>query len=139
MNPYVILGIVLGVTALTFLLTFVAIPYAIKKGYPIEKYLSTADKGIDIAKDVIGTVSKVVPIPYIEIIDKILVYADKGVASAEQLYKIGQIEKDARKSEAHAYVIEMLKLVDVEVTPEIEKIIDGAIEAGVQGLPKTHQ
>ena len=53
---------------------------------------------------------------------------------AEQLYKIHQIQKDARKEEATRFVYEALELAGVEITPAIQKIVDGSIEAAVNAM-----
>jgi hypothetical protein len=137
-NPYVIFGIVLFVVILVVGIVYLAIPYLIKKGYPIDKYLAKADKGLDSIQDTVSTVSKVVPIPYIDLIEKIFTYADISVHSVEQLYKIGKIDKDARKEEAKDYINNALTLIGVEITPELEKVIEGAIQGTVSLLPKTH-
>ncbi len=49
-----------------------------------------------------------------------------------------QISEDARKAEAIQLTEDLLTAAKVEVTPQIEKIIDGCVEAAVFTLPKTH-
>jgi hypothetical protein len=137
-NPYILLGIILLVAVLVLGIVYLAVPYSIKKGYPIEEYLTLADKNLDTIQNAVNTVSKVVPVPYIELIEKVFNLADVAIHNAEQLYKIGELQKDERKNEARDYVNNALKLVGVEVTPELQKVIDGAIQASVSLLPKTH-
>lgn len=138
MNSYEVFGIIMGVIALVLAIVYIAVPYAIKRGWKAEKYLQEADKDIDIIKGAVDTVSKIAPIPQIELIDKILNYADKAVQEAEQLYKIGEIKAEDRKPEAKNYITHILNLAGIEVTPDIQKVIDGAVEAGVFVLPKTN-
>jgi hypothetical protein len=54
--------------------------------------------------------------------------------NAEQLYHIGKLEPGRRKEAARAYVIDVLKLAGVDITPEVGRLIDGVIEAEVLGL-----
>lgn len=66
--------------------------------------------------------------------DQVMQYARVGVAQAEQLYKISQIEGDARKQAACQFAHKSLSLAGVQCTPELESILDGCIEAAVQQL-----
>ena len=66
--------------------------------------------------------------------DKVLTAANVGVGQAEQLYNIGQLEPGERKDAARQYVTQAVALMGVEVTPEVTKLIDGAIEAEVLNL-----
>ena len=73
-------------------------------------------------------------LPGVDIFDKIIAAAHIGVGNAEQLYNIGQLEPGARKLAAHEYIVKSLNLMGVAVTPEISKLIGGAIEAEVLEL-----
>ena len=66
--------------------------------------------------------------------DQVMQYARIGVAQAEQLYKISQIEGDARKEAARQFAHKSLSLAGVQCTPELESILDSCIEAAVQQL-----
>lgn len=59
--------------------------------------------------------------------------------SAEQLYKTSQIPEEQRKAEATQLVYICLQAAGVDVTEDMKRIIDGAIEAAVYALPKTHE
>ena len=47
---------------------------------------------------------------------------------------LGELKPDERKDAARAFVVDALKLTKTEITPEIERLIDGAIEAEVLTL-----
>ena len=69
-----------------------------------------------------------------DVLDRILGTAHTAVGNAEQLYTIGQLEAGERKDAARKYMIDSLALAGVVLTPEIERLIDGAIEAEVLEL-----
>ena len=64
-------------------------------------------------------------------LDLITNYAKEAVQYAEQLYKSGQLSEDLRKEKAVEYIKEILKVSNIEITEEIEKIIDATIESAV--------
>ena len=72
-------------------------------------------------------------------LDLITNYAKEAVQYAEQLYKSGQLSEDLRKEKATEYIKEILKVSNIEITEEIEKIIDATIESAVLLLPKTKE
>lgn len=63
--------------------------------------------------------------------------AKEAVQYAEQLFKNGSIDKEERILKATEYVKLVLKESGVDITPEREELIKGAIEASVVLLPKT--
>ena len=65
---------------------------------------------------------------------KIIAYANVATNRAEQLYKVGELPKDQRNKAARDYVYDTLKLAGVEITPEVERLTAGAIEAAVYTL-----
>ena len=72
-------------------------------------------------------------------LDMIIDYSTQAVQYAEQLYKSGQLDKDARKEEAVKYIEDILKLSNIEITDDIEKLINATIESSVLLLPKTEE
>ena len=71
--------------------------------------------------------------------DKVLGYAMEAVLAAEQMYKASQIPGEERKQSAAELVYKFLEAAGVEVDEDMKRIVDGAIEAAVYGLPKTHE
>ncbi len=129
-----IIGLVIGVVATIG----VVIPLLKKKGIDIEKYLNEANDIVVKVDQVFDTIKPFLPnVPAIGIVDKVLEYTKLGVDKAEQLYHIGQIQADQRKVEAKSFILDALKLAKIEVTPELDKVIDGAIEASVMALGHT--
>lgn len=115
------------------------LPALIKRGVDVSGTIKKADMAISALDTLTDTVKALFPdIPGIDLIDKILVYAQKAVDSAEQLYKSSQIPESQRKAEATQLVYICLQEAGVDVTEDMKKIIDGAIEAAVFALPKTH-
>mgnify|MGYP000640527341 FL=1 len=115
------------------------LPALIKRGVDVSGTIKKADMAISALDTLTDTVKALFPdTPGIDLIDKILVYAQKAVDSAEQLYKSSQIPESQRKAEATQLVYICLQEAGVDVTEDMKKIIDGAIEAAVYALPKTH-
>lgn len=115
------------------------LPALIKRGVDVSGTIKKADMAISALDTLTDTVKALFPdTPGIDLIDKILVYAQKAVDSAEQLYKSSQIPENQRKAEATQLVYICLQEAGVDVTGDMKKIIDGAIEAAVYALPKTH-
>lgn len=130
-----ILLIVLGVIAFAAIAIAFIFPYLKRKGIDVDKVLGQT-------KDALGTINKTLEIirPFIDdkssisIVDKICSIASIGVGNAEQLYHIGQLEAGDRKDEAYKYITDSLKLIGVDITPEVDRVIEGAIQAEVLGL-----
>ena len=115
------------------------LPALIKRGVDVSGTIKKADMAISALDTLTDTVKALFPdTPGIDLIDKILVYAQKAVDSAEQLYKSSQIPESQRKAEATKLVYICLQEAGVDVTEDMKKIIDGAIEAAVFALPKSH-
>ena len=57
--------------------------------------------------------------------------------AAEQMYKAAMIQADERKDKAREIIYECLKVAQIEGTPDVEKVVDGLIEAAAFALPKT--
>jgi hypothetical protein len=131
-----VIGIVIGVVATVG----VVMPLLKKKGIDIEKYLNEANDTVVKVDQVFDTIKPFLPnVPAIGVIDKVLEYTKIGVNKAEQLYYIRQIQADQRKQEAKNFILDVLKLAKIDVTPELDKVIDGAIEASVMALGHTQQ
>lgn len=131
-----VVGLVIGVAATIG----IVIPLLKKKGIDIEKYLSEANDTVVKVDEVFDTIKPFLPqVPAIGIIDKVLEYTKLGVDKAEQLYHIGQIQANQRKQEAKNFILDALKLAKIDVTPELDKVIDGAIEASVMALGHTKE
>ena len=70
--------------------------------------------------------------------EKIKMWVTVAVEAAEQLYKTSKIEEGQRKEEATKLVYQFIEAAGIEIDDDLKKIVDGAIEAAVFALPKTH-
>lgn len=115
------------------------LPRLVKRGIDVSGLLDKASMTVSAMDTVTDTLKTLFPAtPGLNLIDKILEYANRAVASAEQMYKASQITEEKRKDEATALVYAFLEAAGVTVTEELKPIIDGSIEAAVYALPKTH-
>lgn len=115
------------------------LPRLVKRGIDVSGLLDKASMTVSAMDTVTDTIKTLFPAtPGLNLIDKILEYANRAVASAEQMYKTSQIPEEKRKDEATALVYAFLEAAGVTVTEELKPIIDGSIEAAVFALPKTH-
>lgn len=111
-----------------------AISYLSKK-VNVEKTIRNVEKGLTAADGVLTVASELLPgnsiVNALKIVDK---YAHVGVNQAEQLYLTSQLPADQRNTKAKETIYAALTAANIVVTPEIEKIIDGAIETEVLAL-----
>lgn len=134
-NSLTILCAVLVVVTCVVALVSVGIPALTKKGVNVGKYIKTADTVVDKASTIIKASDEMLPNnPIIGTIKLIEKWAQIGVNYAEQLYNTSQLEKDERNAKAKEQVYTVLKMLKIDASPEIDKIIDGAIEAEVLAL-----
>lgn len=119
------LGVAIGVSGALF----VVLPILKNKGVKLDKVLEKADAILDGADGVINAAKVVVPenktISLLDIIEK---EAHRAVNSAQQLFISSQLPADKRKEKAKEYALAALKVLKIDVTPELETSIDGAIE-----------
>lgn len=138
-NPVLLILFVIIVALAVTLCVLLLVPLLIKKEVDVSGTIEKADLAISTLDSLTDTIKALFPnAPGLDMVDKILVYAQKAVDSAEQLYKTSQIPEDQRKAEATRLVYICLQTAGVDVTEDMKKIIDGAIEAAVYALPKTH-
>ena len=115
------------------------LPRLVKRGIDVSGLLDKASMTVSAMDTVTDTIKTLFPAtPGLNLIDKILEYANRAVASAEQMYKASQITEEKRKDEATALVYAFLEAAGVTVTEDLKPIIDGSIEAAVFALPKSH-
>ena len=138
-NPVLLILFVIIVALAVALCVLLLVPLLIKKKVDVSGTIEKADLAISTLDSLTDTIKALFPnAPGLDMVDKILVYAQKAVDSAEQLYKSSQIPESQRKAEATQLVYICLQEAGVDVTEDMKKIIDGAIEAAVYALPKTH-
>lgn len=139
MDNMVIVFAVVAVVAIVFVGLIVLIPYLVKKGINVSGVLTGTTTVLDTADHVVDTLQEFFPeVPVITVIDKVIGWAQKATEAAEQLYKTSKIEEGQRKEEATKLVYQLIEAAGIEIDDDLKKIVDGAIEAAVFALPKTH-
>lgn len=139
MNNAIILLVVLAAVLAVFGGLAVVIPRLVKKGIDISGVLVGTGKVLDTTETVVDTLQEFFPeVPVITVIDKVIGWAQKATEAAEQLYKTSKIEEGQRKEEATKLVYQFIEAAGIEIDDDLKKIVDGAIEAAVFALPKTH-
>lgn len=138
-NNVVILLVVLAAVLAVFGGLAVVIPRLVKKGIDISGVLGGTGTVLETADGVIDTLQTFFPdVPAFTLLDKVIGWAQKAAEAAEQLYKTSKIEEAQRKEEATRLVYEFITAAGIELDEGMKKIVDGAIEAAVFALPKTH-
>lgn len=139
MNNATILLVVLAAVLAVFGGLAVVIPRLVKKGIDISGVLVGSGTALETADTVVDTLQEFFPdVPAFALIDKVIGWAQKAAEAAEQLYKTSKIEEAQRKDEATRLVYKFIAAAGVELDGDMKKIVDGAIEAAVFALPKTH-
>lgn len=129
--------LVLLVVTVIMVAIIIVLPKIVAKGVDVARSITSAQNALNTSDAIIKVADTLIPNnPGIDILKAIEAYAQKGVGAAEQLYTASKLEADQRNAKANEIVNSALKVLDVEVTPSIQKVINGAIEAEVRVLPK---
>lgn len=138
-NPIVFILFISLIAVLVCIGVMFLLPRLVKRGIDVSGLLDKASMTVAAMDTVTDTLKTLFPsTPGLNLIDKILDYAYRAVAGAEQMYKASQIPEDQRKNEATALVYAFLEAAGITITDELKPVIDGSIEAAVFALPKTH-
>jgi hypothetical protein len=137
-NPLFLVLFIVIVCIAVVTAIYIILPLAVKRGIDVSKELSKAEGALNVASTVIDTVDKVMPNnPIINVVKVVKDWTIDAVHEAEQMYLASQLDKDARYNQAKDTVYSALKLSNIEVTPEVEKIINGTIQAECLALGHT--
>ena len=132
MSPIETLLVVLGAIVVAALMIRFVFPRMESRGVDVPALLESVRQAASTADRVLETVRPFIHLP--DLLGQITAAAHVGVANAEQLWLTGQLEGAERKDAARQYIRDTLTLIGVEITPEVERVIDGAIEAEVLAL-----
>jgi len=139
MSPTEILMVVLVITAFVIFALTTLLPMLKKKGVDVETVLSQTSSALATAMQTLETVAPFLPeSDKVGAMKRITEAAEVAVGSAEQLRKIGELDPGDRRTAAQKYVREAVALAGITVTPEIEHLIDGAIQFEVGKLKPTY-
>lgn len=83
----------------------------------------------------VKAVENILPSPYFKTVVTVLEAAGKGAETAEELWKLGELSKDERNRFAKELAADVLSNAGIDVTPQIQMIIDGAIEIVCMLMP----
>jgi len=133
-NIILIIGIVLCVTGGLFIL----LPLLKNRGVQVGEILAGAGTALGTVGKVIDGLRGFLPDnPGLTIADKVTGYATRGVLAAEQLYLSSQLPADRRHDEAVRLAYEFIEASGIEITDDVKKVVEGAIQGAVYLLPKT--
>jgi Flp pilus assembly protein CpaB len=134
-NEIIAMLTVVGVVVVVFGGIAYLLPYIKDKGVDMSNLVNKAEQVLNGVDSVVSVADTILPnnptVNFIKTIDK---YAKLAVGQAEQLYIKSQLPADQRNAQAKETINLVLKNLNIEVTPDIQKIIDGAIEAEVLAL-----
>lgn len=126
-NFLIAIVITLGVCgAVGFLFAFLK-----KKGVKVDTVLEDVKTVVDEAGIVIKAGKSLAPSPLINNLDIIYSIIEEAVKSAQQLYISSQLPIDQRKIKAKEIILDGLKAVNIEDTPELDVFINSVIEGAV--------
>ena len=104
----------------------------------VASMLTDMKTGIEKMDAMLESMSSVIPNAATNVVDTILRYAYVVVSAVERMYLNGTIVKENRKGLASEKIHNILAMIGIEITPDMEDIIDTSIESAVNSLPKTH-
>ena len=83
----------------------------------------------------VKAVANILPSPYFKTVVAVLEAAGEGAETAEELWKLGKLPKEERNAYAKEVAAEVLTKAGINVTDQIQMIIDGAIEMVCMLMP----
>lgn len=138
-NFLIILAIIVITAAITIVAMYILIPLLQKKGINIGGILSDTNNALDTIQLAFNSIKSLFPYnEKLQFISNLIVWAKAGADKAEQLYKSGQLEKEERKKTAQDFVYDAVHVAGFDVTDDIVNVINGAIDAAINLMPKTH-
>ena len=125
---------VIFVVAFALILKYV-LPYLKKRDIDLDKILAKTNSAIANADKVLELVRPfMADSPAIAAADYVRSIVREGVLNAEQLNHIGKLPDGERETEARKYIANALGYVNIAVTPELQAVIDGSLQANVFGI-----
>lgn len=138
MSQTTILLLVASLCGIMLLAVLLLFPLLRRNGVKTEQLLQVLRTGAGEAASLSHSVRSLAPdSQIIGTLDQILQCAQIGVAKAEQLYKIGEVEGAQRKQAALDFVYDSLSLAGIQTTDTVRSVVDGCVEASVHGLGHT--
>lgn len=134
-NPASAVLVVVTLVSLGAVAVKVVFPALKRQGVDAGAVLQTASGVLGVADQVTDALKAAFPnSAAVNMVDRVIDYAAVGVKQAEQLAHTNEIERDKRKEKAVEWTRNALKAAGYEITPEVEKIIAGSVEAAVLAM-----
>jgi hypothetical protein len=122
---FIALGLALGVSGALFIM----LPMLKNKNVQVDKVLEKADVILDGVDGAVDTAKVIMPgNQVVNVLETIETVAHKAVNAAQQLFISSQLPSEKRKEKAKEYALAALKVLKIDITPELGISIDGAIE-----------
>ncbi len=83
----------------------------------------------------VSAVATVLPSSYFATVSTVLKAVSDGTVTAEKLWKMGELPKEERNAYAKKLIGESLSAAGIEVTEQVEQVIDGVIAIVCMLLP----
>ena len=132
MNNIGTLAIVLAVIAGAAIVVGIVLPSLKRRNLDMDKIIDQANGAVAAFTSSFETIKPFLPNGRgLDFFDKVVSVTRTGVKNAEQLNKVGKLSAEDRNKEARKYIYDTLRLMGIAMTPEIESVINGAIEAEV--------
>ena len=132
------LVLVIGIAIAVVALIRITLPGLVRRGIDVGGIIASVSAGLARADTVTDTLRAAAPDNAgLVTVDKLVDWAQRAVAAAEQLYKASGKKGDQRKEDAVRLVHQFAEAAGVKVTEPLDDVINGAIEAAVYALPKT--
>lgn len=135
MNNLQTLIIVIALLVFVGVILGIVLPLLKRKNVDVDGIIKTAQNTLATVNTTMDTLRPfLTEVKGVDTFDKVVSAAGVAVEQAEQLSMIGKLEADKRKVAARQYAVDALNLMKGDVTPEGDRLIDGAIEAKVLAL-----
>jgi hypothetical protein len=123
-----------GTIVVLFLATFIFMPFAQKKGWLTPAGMEAAHKALEMATLAVSSVN--LGNAAAGKTAMILKATEAAVGYVEQTMKLD--DNEAKRLNAQKAAIDFLKHEGIEVTDELQKLIDVGLQSAVNKLPKTN-
>lgn len=135
MSNVQIVTLIAVITIVVSVMELYVFPMLRKKKIDAQDILQKTDKGLNAAGAVIDVADEILPgNPAIAILKLAKNAAQNGVDHAEQLCISSQLDENQRNTKARETAWDVLKYAGVKETPDLDKIVDSFLEAGVLAL-----
>lgn len=128
MSKTQILIIIFTIIALVIAAYVYVIPYLKKKGFNTKGILDKTEQGLEDAGAVLDVVGELKPSNALNVLNIIREFALDATRGAQQLYISSQLPLDQRRQTAKDEIINGLKIFNIPITADIEKLINIIIE-----------